>query len=253
MSDGSTGRRQRERDYHDHRYAADTRARADRFYSDESADRARYTQLVSEQPPGAHILEYGCGTGSSAFVLAEQGATVVGIDISEVAVRKATAQAAGSSAAQRLSFAVMDAEHLGFPDRSFDMVCGSGILHHLDTDAGLSEVARVLRPGGRGIFLEPLGHNPLVRLYRRLTPSMRTPDEHPLLRTDLEAMRSRFPAVDVEYFHLLDLLALPAQRTTMGRRAVHRLARLDRSLLDRFPRLGPYAWTTVVQVSTSPR
>src|SRR3546814_1101008 len=81
----------------------------------------------------------------------------------------------------------MNAEAMTFPDDSFDLVFGSGIIHHLDIDRAFGEIARVLRPGGRAVFIEPLGLNPAIELYRRFTPSARTPDEHPLLRRDFRS------------------------------------------------------------------
>src|SRR5438270_352918 len=61
-----------------------------------------------------------------------------------------------------IDFAVMDAEHTTFPDASFDLIVGSGILHHLDLDRTYTEIARLLAPGGRAVFVEPLGHNALI-------------------------------------------------------------------------------------------
>ena len=66
-----------------------------------------------------------------------------------------------------VSFLVMDAESMKFEDKTFDVVYGSGILHHLNIDKAYRELARVLKPDGVAIFIEPLGHNPLINLYRK--------------------------------------------------------------------------------------
>ena len=60
---------------------------------------------------------------------------------------------------------------------------------------GAREIARTLKPGGTALFIEPLGHNPAHQLYRRMTPSMRTADEHPLLQSDLASARRHFGEV----------------------------------------------------------
>ena len=107
-----------------------------------------------------------------------------------------------------------NAEELTFPDESFDVVIGNGILHHLDLDRALSGIERVLKPGGWAAFREPLGHNPFVNAYRKLTPNQRTDDEHPLLVGDLRTIERYFPGSEHEYFNLLDLLSIGALRST---------------------------------------
>jgi hypothetical protein len=64
-----------------------------------------------------------------------------------------------------------------------------------------------LKTGGEGLFLEPLGHTPLINLYRRFTPRFRTPDEHPLVISDFELARRYFGSVDAEFFHLTSFFA----------------------------------------------
>ena len=82
----------------------------------------------------------------------------------------------------------MPGERLTYPDNSFDMAVGFAILHHLDIPLALSQLRRVLKPGGRAFFAEPLASNPLIRVYRRLTPQYRTPDETPI---DLPTLRAQ--------------------------------------------------------------
>jgi SAM-dependent methyltransferase len=246
--DGAEARLAREQAFHDSSYAHhDARRVADRFYSGTSASRVRYADLLAATEPGQRALEYGCGEGSAAFSLAAAGVDVTGIDISPVAIETARAQAEQQHLTTA-TFAVMNAEALEFPPASFELICGTGVLHHLDLAAAYAELARTLAPGGRAVFLEPLGHNPVVNLWRRLTPSMRTPDEHPLLESDFELARRWFGDVDVEYFQLLSLgaLVLPGG---LRRRVEPVLDRADRWLFRRFPRLGRQAWTAVLVLS----
>ena len=58
-------------------------------------------------------------------------------------------------------FHLMDAHNLEFEDESFDFVYGCAILHHLDYNRALDEICRVLKPGGKILFAEPLGINPV--------------------------------------------------------------------------------------------
>src|SRR3546814_11483257 len=82
--------------------------------------------------------------------------TATGIDISDVAIEKGR-ERARQKGFTNVRLEAMNAEAMTFPDDSFDLVFGSGIIHHLDIDRAFGEIARVLRPGGRAVFIEPLG------------------------------------------------------------------------------------------------
>lgn len=248
MSAEELDRVAREKHYHDRRFTRETRQQAAKYYGAASSGINRYKALVAEVRPGCRVLEYGCGKGSAAFGLAALGANVTGIDISPVAVDEARAEAARSAHPERMSFHEMNAERLEFPDGAFDFVCGSGILHHLELRAAFAEVSRTLGPLGRGVFYEPMGHNPLINLYRRLTPSMRTPDEHPLRMSDFDLARRYFNRVDTEFFELTSIAGGVLSRLPGGRQLTAALRRLDRALMHRFPPLRRWAWIVVVQV-----
>lgn len=95
------------------------------------------------------ILDVGCGTGLNASVLREMGHTVVGVDLSPVAIEKFTA----------LGFEghVCDiVEGLPFDDDRFDLVYASEVIEHVnDTASFLAELTRVLSPGGRLVLSTP--------------------------------------------------------------------------------------------------
>lgn len=91
-----------------------------------------------------------------------------------------------------IEFHLMDANELTFPDESFDVVYGGAILHHLDIQKTMDHVYRVLKPGGFILFLEPMNMNPVYRLYRKMNPKERTPDEHALVGADFKIIRKKF-------------------------------------------------------------
>jgi ubiquinone/menaquinone biosynthesis C-methylase UbiE len=243
----SESRLQREAEFHDKTFADDGRAAAGKFYL--SANRAKecYRELIGVECSGKKILEYGCGKGSYAFGLARLGAEVTGIDISPEGIEIAKAQAVTEGLENRLSFAVMNAEELQFEDAYFDVVCGSGILHHLDLDKALTELARVLKPSGSAVFFEPLGHNVLINLYRRLTPKMRSQDEHPLLMCDLKRFSTHFKQCRFHYYNLLALAAVPFHSLPGFKGLLAFLHGLDRLLLSA-PFLKSQAWLVVVKL-----
>jgi demethylmenaquinone methyltransferase/2-methoxy-6-polyprenyl-1,4-benzoquinol methylase len=122
--------------------------------------------------PDARILDLCCGTGDMAFALQRQAGKsspqIVGTDFSHAMLRRAALKSAARAAAPEWIEA--DALNLPFPDSHFDLVTSAfGFRNLADYDAGLREIARVLRPGGEcGIldFGEPKGiMGALYRIY----------------------------------------------------------------------------------------
>ena len=241
-SHGADERKQREKNFHDDVFEDHRRKAVAKFYSIARRSSDYYESLVLARAAGSRILEYGCGEGSMAFRLRE-AETVTGIDLSSVAIATATARAGDT---KRLQFRVMDAENLEFPDESFDLTCGSGILHHLNVNRAYAEIARVLRPSGSAIFFEPLGHNPIINLYRRMTPTMRSTDEHPLLVSDLRRANQFFESVDIKYFHLLSLAATPLRNLKVFGTTLKRLDDADAACFGAIPWLRKFAWISVM-------
>ena len=105
-----------------------------------------------------------------------------------------------------------------------------------------------MKPDGHGVFFEPLGHNPIINAYRRRTPQHRTPDEHPLLQSDIELAGGYFNRVETTYFHLATLAAVPFR----GRRGFEGLLRVLHALdeaLFRLPLLRRQAWMVIVTLA----
>jgi SAM-dependent methyltransferase len=243
-------RYERERDFHNRSFGEDRNKREKRvgkFYS-VSSSFVYYRKKLEEGAEGLGVLEYGCGPGSCAFLLARKGARVAGIDISDVAIARAK-ETATREQLDGIEFRVMNAESLDYADDSFDLICGSAILHHLDLRKSYAELARTLRPGGRAIFVEPLGHNPLINLYRLMTPQLRTPDENPLLISDLEIAGRYFGRVDCRFFQLATFAAIPFRSWPFFRSLRLSLDVLDQRIFSTLPFLRRYAWQVVIEHS----
>ncbi len=253
MSSPPPHRLDREAEFHNQAFTENTRASAGRFYSITDASQQLYYTLISKDPASNHALEYGCGRGGYCFELARRGLFVDAIDISPAGVEMAAQKAQEDELSERLRFQIMNAEDMTFPDDHFDVVFGKSILHHLDLVRGLREIARVLKVGGRAVFFEPLGHNVLINIYRRLTPRMRTEDERPLRVEDLTAFGEFFSEIKIHHFHLLALLAIPFWNIPgLFGVLVSFLDRTDRLLFKLLPFLRKQAWIVVVEL-TGPR
>jgi SAM-dependent methyltransferase len=242
-------RLERERSFHNTAFAEQSRSAAAKYYEVERAPMERYAELLTvADVSDKRVLEYGCGPGSHAFFLAREGARVTGIDISDVAIGQAMERAAAEGVTERCHFEVMNAERTNFDDSLFDLICGTAILHHLDLDAAYAEIARLLKPAGRAVFVEPMGHNPVINAYRRRTPQLRTEDEHPLLTRDLDLTHKYFRDADFTFFNLFALLAVPLRGTRGFDPALTALQALDRAVF-RVAAARKHAWMVLISLS----
>jgi SAM-dependent methyltransferase len=127
--------------------------------------------IAAIAPDDARVLEVGCAPGRLSLLLTrEHGLDVIGLDLDPAMIERARAndERSGEGGACRPSFVVGNAASLAFPDGSFDLVVSTLSMHHwAEPTAGLAEMGRLLRPGGRALVwdfragLVPLhGHPP---------------------------------------------------------------------------------------------
>ena len=149
---------------------------------------ATLQKIIGDRISGKRVLDIGCGYGGSSIELLEQQASyVMGVDISE----RFIATARNYAQKDRLDFILHD---ISQPiSGQYDLIFGRAILHHLDYQEVLQRLYRDnLNPGGSMIFMEPLGSNPLLKLYWWIAKDAHTPDERPFMRSDLRWLQSQF-------------------------------------------------------------
>ena len=137
-----------------------------------------------------NVLEIGSYVWEAWFNENTKPKSLSCINISEVELESGKKHAATKSFP--IKHYLMDANDLTFEDESFDIVFGGAILHHLDVEKSIGHIHRVLKPGGKIVFLEPLNMNPLYKIYRKMNPQERTPDEHALVSSDFKIIRDKF-------------------------------------------------------------
>ncbi|VTR99982.1 class I SAM-dependent methyltransferase [Tuwongella immobilis] len=190
------------------------------------------------------LLDYGCGHGMAAVVMARAGARVWGCDLSAGYIREAE-QRAIANGVPEIEWTATDVHRLPYADASVDGIWGSAILHHLDLSVAATELRRILKPGGVAVFCEPWGGNPLLRLARRRLPypgKHRTADEAPLMPADLPKLRAIFPKLSVQGYQLFGML----RRLRLPGGIARGLDRIDRGLLKIAPKCGHWGRYIVV-------
>ncbi len=222
-----------------------------KFYSIEQKSIDYMRNWLKNNCTGRTILDYGCGNGEESIYAARNGAgEVVGIDISPVAIENSRTRAANEGLQTTAHFQVTDGEALEFPDNFFDIAMEYGVLHHVNLHAAMSQLSRVLKPDGKMICTETLGHNVAIRLYRKWTPHLRTKweSEHILKRNDFQTIAKYFDGIEMRFFHLLALGAVPFRKLPVFSVVLKTLEALDDVLL-RLPILKWHAWQTVFILS----
>lgn len=205
---------------------------------------------IREHCRGKDVFEMACGSGGYALRIGPLARSTLAADIAPRTIALAIEQAAQRGLGRAIEYRVLDCEQTGLPDASFDVICEGGALHHMDAPVVFREAARLLRPGGRFLCVEALRHNPLIQLYRRTTPHLRTRWEarHILGRREIEAAAEYFAELEIHFFHLATLLAAPLRKTRVFEPLLTLLEAADRLLL-RIPGLRWMAWQCVFVLS----
>jgi ubiquinone/menaquinone biosynthesis C-methylase UbiE len=155
------------------------------------------------------FLDYACGNGFNAIKAAKAGAELaIGIDISNVSIENARKFAKEEGVSSNTYFVQGDCENTGLPDNCIDTCICSGVLHHLDLSYAFPELRRILKKGGVILAVEALDYNPLIKLYRNMTPQMRTEWEksHILSYKDITFAKRFFNVKEIKHWHLFSIM-----------------------------------------------
>ena len=175
---------------------------------------------------GKVVLDYGCGSGEETLYFAKLGAEVYSIDISPIGIETTKKRAKTHHVEDRVHAQVMDAMKTEFPSETFDVIHGIGILHHLDMDKAIEEVRRLLKKGGKALFLEPVNNSRLMAVLKRIIPVKKmeiTEFERQFTYADIERIGKRFEECRYWDFYFLARF----RKLFRSQRIVDRLKRID--------------------------
>jgi SAM-dependent methyltransferase len=202
---------------------------------------------------GKKVLDYGCGAGENACLLAACGAEVWAFDLSPVSIEKAKRRAELMGISDRTHFDVFAAGQTSYANEQFDMVICFAILHHLHMmlDDIYREINRVTKPGGKYYAIEPVANHVIVRKLRKVFPVevIATPDERQLFNPELQRI-DQFGFSDVQFMYSLFLERF---YRVFGENTQRPLRKLDDRIERMFPFLRPLYGVVLVSATKEAR
>lgn len=208
------------------------------------------------------LLELGCGAGEASIYFAKKGALVTATDLSKGMLNVVNKLSLKHKV--KVETVQCKSDKLPFEDSSFDIIYAANLLHHVDHEPTLKEVNRVLKKGGLFISWDPLDHNILINIYRRIATKVRTDDEQPLKMKDLKLFKKYFSKIeyDTTWFFTLWLFIkfyLKGVNPNKERywkkiiiehkkleKSYNRLDKVDKIFLRLFPFMKRYCWNIVI-------
>lgn len=225
----------------------------------------RYISTRLGDIKGKSLLDVGSGLGEASVYFALKGAAVTATDISggmlefseKLAIRYGVKIKTHKSTAEDLAFKAGE---------QFDIVYVGNLFHHVEIEPAILNIKKVMHPGSILVSVDPLAYNPIINIYRMIATKVRTEDEHPLKRRDIELFKKHFEKVELRFFWLTTLLIFMIMAVIQMRNPnkvrfwkvilqegekwawlYKPLEAVDRFLIRIFPFLGWLCWNVVVR------
>ena len=152
----------------------------------------RFVNIEESKLNGMKVLDCGAGLGHLAVWLATKGAHVTAIDVSPKSLEVLSKRARHHGVSKNIDARLLPIEQIDYEDARFDLAVGEFILHHVMLEKCMPQIRRVLRPGGKALFLETSANNRLLMFFRTHIighlgiPKLQDEIEYPLTERDVE-------------------------------------------------------------------
>ena len=194
--------------------------------------------------------------GEDSLWFAKAGATVYAIDLVDSGLKIIKRRVAEAGLKQKVMNLRMRGEVLGFRDNCFDVVFVNAVFMHMNRAQLLAEMYRVLKPGGRVIFHEPLRNNLFAALYRYLLSEFSTTRPCYFKYREWRAAEKLFALGRSSGFFLLSMLFMPLftrfKKVSRIRSIYTRSVKAEARVLTRIPSLQRFCWIFVGELVKSP-
>ncbi|HLD72435.1 MAG TPA: class I SAM-dependent methyltransferase [Candidatus Nanoarchaeia archaeon] len=194
------------------------------------------------------LLEIACGSGAQALFFCREGAELAAIDISEKSISE-TRKVLTENNFRQVQVKKMDARALSFQENTFDLVYFNSLLMHIkdeDQDKVIQESLRVLKPGGKLIFIETLKHWLFAFPYRTFSPYRHSRPEYIPFKflKKIQAKHREFYLFSCFFLFLFFLI----KNKRIVSKLFHALSRIDNFLMQVIPPLRKLSWVTVAWI-----
>lgn len=176
-------------------------------------DQIQFSKKYFEGIDGKKVLEPACGTATMGCYLAKyRNCFVEGIDISPKSIQIAERRKSLLNLEGKINFSVQSFYETQFPDNHFDLIIGNSLHHMHDHNKIGQEMFRILKKGGKAVFIEPYGHNYIfnfVRKYNLFGAGGGSPDEYGnyLTNDKINTLANYFSKVHCEEFRFFMMAA----------------------------------------------